>query len=61
MGGACSNNGWCLGAYDRLGVTFVLDRESGFYMLQIFVPAGELRRHLLTIAFAVDLSTDDEY
>ncbi|GMR42057.1 hypothetical protein PMAYCL1PPCAC_12252, partial [Pristionchus mayeri] len=28
------------GAYDRLGVTFVLDRSSGFYMLQIFVPAG---------------------
>ncbi|PAV76789.1 hypothetical protein WR25_25930 isoform A [Diploscapter pachys] len=28
------------GSYSRLIVTFIFDRESGFYMLQIFLPSG---------------------
>ncbi|CAJ0580984.1 unnamed protein product, partial [Mesorhabditis spiculigera] len=28
------------GSYSRLAVIFIFSRESGFYMLQIFVPAG---------------------
>lgn len=28
------------GSYSRLLLLFIFDRESGFYMLQIFVPAA---------------------